>query len=96
MDVVTTNELGLAGVDDETQVRKAAELGRVLITNNISDFVPLHTRWLTEGRSPHSGIVVFGQQTLSIGETIRRIASLTRTRTSEEMSNRLEWLSSWG
>jgi hypothetical protein len=96
IDVVTTNEAGLAGVEDDTQLRHAAEQQRVLVTNNIRDFVPLHTRWLGEGRSPHAGIVVFGQQTLSIGETIRRLLNLSRTRTPEQMRNRLEWLSSWG
>jgi Domain of unknown function (DUF5615) len=57
LDVVTTTELGLAGVDDETQLRKAAEQGRAIITNNIHGFVPLHTRWLNEGRLAHVGIV---------------------------------------
>jgi hypothetical protein len=56
----------------------------------------LHTRWLAEGRPAHAGIVLFGQQTLSIGETVRRLANLSHTLSADEMKNRLEWLNSWG
>ena len=95
IDVMTTNEAGLSGVDDETQLREAAGHDRVIVTNNIRDFVPLHSRWLTEGRPAHAGIVVFAQQESSIGETVRRLAHLSRTLSAEQMKNRLEWLNSW-
>lgn len=96
IDVVTTNEAGLSGIDDETQLRQASEHGRVIISNNIRDFVALHARWLTEGNNPaHAGIVIFAQQEFSIGETVRRLTRLSRSLSPEEMKNRLEWLSSW-
>jgi hypothetical protein len=95
LDAKTTNELGLAGVDDEAQLAAATEAGRVLVTNNICDFVPLHERRIAEGR-PHGGIVVFSQQVLSVGEIVRRLAKLIHTLTAEEMRNRLEWLNNWG
>ena len=41
IDAVTTNDAGLQGVDDETQLREAAARGRAIVTNNIRDFVPL-------------------------------------------------------
>ena len=56
----TTNALGLAGVSDDRQLEAAHQAGRVLVTNNICDFVPLHGRWVAENRS-HSGIIVFPQ-----------------------------------
>jgi hypothetical protein len=95
VDTTTTNELELGGVTDERQLEAAYQAGRVLVTNNICDFVPLHSRWLAEGRT-HSGIVVFPQQELSIGEAVRRLARLVHTLRAEDMVNRLEWLSSWG
>jgi hypothetical protein len=58
---MTTNELGLGGGTDTTQLEAAHRAGRVLVTNNISDFVALHAQQIEEGR-PHSGIVVFPQQ----------------------------------
>ncbi|MDO8542934.1 MAG: DUF5615 family PIN-like protein [Opitutaceae bacterium] len=96
IEVVTTNAAGLRGVDDETQLREAALHGRTIVTNNIRDFVPLHTRWLAEDRPPHAGIVVFAQQEFSVGEIVRRLARMSQTVSSEEMKNRLEWLSAWG
>ncbi len=90
-----TNELGLAGVDDEAQLRAARDAGRVLVTNNICDFVPLHHQWIAEGR-PHAGVVVFPQQVFSVGEIVRRLAKFVHTLSAEEMQNRLEWLNSWG
>jgi hypothetical protein len=95
IDARTTNELGLGGVDDATQLAAARDSGRVLVTNNIRDFVPLHERWIAEGQS-HGGIVVFPQQVFSVGEIVRRLAKLVHTLSAEEMRNRLEWLNSWG
>jgi hypothetical protein len=95
IDAKTTNELGLGGVNDERQLEVALQAGRMLVTNNICDFVPLHGRWVAEGRT-HCGIVVFPQQELSIGETVRRLARLTQTLRAEDMRNRLEWLNNWG
>lgn len=95
IEAITTNAAGLSGADDETQLREAATHGRVLVTNNIRDFVPLHAHWLAEKRPPHAGLVVFGQQTYSVGEVVRRLARLSRALPAEQMQNRLEWLNSW-
>lgn len=94
IDAKTTNELGLSGIDDVQQLAAAHQAGRVLVTNNICVFVPLHAQWLAEGRA-HSGIVVFPQQELSVGEAVRRLARLIHTLSAEDMRNRLEWLNSW-
>jgi hypothetical protein len=94
MDAQAANEAGLSGLDDETQVSAALAAGRVLVTNNICDFVPLHNRWTSEGRE-HGGIIVFPQQQFSIGETVRRLARLISSLSAEQMRNRLEWLNAW-
>lgn len=96
LDTPTTNEAGWRGADDETQLREATALGRAIVTNNIRDFVPLHTHWLATAQPPHAGIVVFPQQEFSVGEVVRRLANLTRSLTAEEMKNRPEWLHGWG
>lgn len=96
MDVMTTNEAGWRGANDETQLRAAAAQGRAIVTNNICDFVPLHARWLDAGQPPHAGIVVFPQQEFSVGEVVRRLANLSQSLTADEMKNRLEWLHGWG
>ena len=95
VEVLTSSEAGLAGATDDAQLQHATDTGFVLVTNNISDFAALHTRWLAEGRH-HAGIVLFPQQALSIGEVVRRLAHLRRTLTAEQIRDRLEWLSAWG
>ena len=96
IDAVTTNDAGLQGVDDETQLREAAARGRAMVTNNIRDFVPLHARCVAEKRPPHAGLVVFPQQEFGLGEIVRRLSHLTQVLSAEEMKNRVEWLNSWG
>ena len=95
LDVVTTNEAGTTGLDDVQQLEKAFRDERVLVSNNIGDFAKLHSQWIAESRH-HAGIVLVGQQTLSLGEVVRRLARLSRSVSAEEMRDRLEWLSSWG
>jgi hypothetical protein len=65
VDVRTTNSAGLTGISDEAQLTAASSAGRVLVTNNARDFVPLHNRWAIERRE-HGGIIVFPQQEFSI------------------------------
>ena len=96
LDAVTTNEVGLQGLDDEAQLREAAARGLSIVTNNIRDFVPLHAQWLQEKRPPHAGIVVFPQQEFGVGEIVRRLAHLSQVVSAEEMKNRMEWLNAWG
>ena len=94
LDIITTNEAGTRGTTDIWQLSAAFAGGRVLVTNNIRDFVPLHRGWLNEGRA-HRGIIVFPQQEFSISETVRRLARLIGSLSAEQMHNRLEWLNSW-
>lgn len=95
VEVLTTNEAGICGVSDDAQLQHAANVGFVLVTNNISDFAALHNGWLSEGRH-HAGIVLCPQQAYSIGEIIRRLTHLRRVLTAEQMHDRLEWLNAWG
>ena len=56
-DVLTTHQAGRCASDDESQLRFAADQGRVLITRNYADFQQLHARCLLENRH-HCGIIV--------------------------------------
>jgi len=94
IEVGTTNEVRIVGVDDDAQLEHAAKQGTAIVTNNICDYAALHTRWLADGRR-HAGIVLFPQQGYSIGEVVRRLAHLRRTLSAEEMQGRLEWLNAW-
>jgi hypothetical protein len=70
-----------------------AEVG-LLITSNIDDFYRLHSDLLRQnGR--HPGIAAIQQQSLGIGERMRRLIKLWSTLRAEEMINRIEFLSHW-
>ena len=93
LDVLTAGDSGMLHIPDEAQLRHAHQQGRVLFTHNVTDFCRLHDRFLRETKT-HSGIIV-AEQGLSVGERLRRLLKLAKTRTAEELVNRLEFLSNW-
>lgn len=91
-DVLTTTEAGNNACTDRSQLEFAASRNRVLVTCNVRDFVRLHTQVVSSG-AVHHGIIV--ARHTPAGETIRRLAKLLSVRTSQDMINQLEFLSSW-
>ena len=85
-DCVSAREVGNAALDDETQMVFATNEGRVLLTHNIQDFVPIFERWWHAGLS-QPGIVV--SQQIPLGELQRRVVRLPNTATANEMENNL-------
>jgi hypothetical protein len=78
MDVVRAQDRGQCGADDETLLRSATADGRLLLTND-QDFLRIHAAWQSTGEA-HAGIVYWKQNSIPIGEAIRRIldyASMT-------------------
>lgn len=93
-DLVTPLEVGTLYRTDEEQLQWAALNQRTIYSFNRGDFYRLHTGWLREGKS-HYGIVL-SRQDLAVGEQMRRLLRLINELTSEEMRNRIEFLSAWG
>ena len=65
--VVTTRDLGREGATDDAQLLTAAQLGLVLLTHDIADYVLLHDawrRWSTAGGvvPRHAGILITPQR----------------------------------
>lgn len=85
-DCMSAREVGNAALDDETQIVFATNEGRVLLTHNIQDFVPIFERWWHANRN-HPGIVV--SQQIPLGELQRRVMRLLDTVTADEMENNL-------
>jgi predicted nuclease of predicted toxin-antitoxin system len=94
LDVCVPSEVGLLEADDAEQLQWCIRHRRVLITSNIDDFYDLHSELLREGQS-HPGIIAIQQQSLSIGERMRRLIKLWSALGAEEMVNRVEFLSHW-
>ena len=93
--VITPHEVGLLGAEDLEQPRWCAERGRVLISHNVSDFCRHHRDLLRSGET-HAALVLVQQQSLSIGERLRRLVKLSGARSTAQMKNRIEFLSHWG
>ena len=73
--ITVPHEVGLLGADDLTQLRWCAARAYVLISHNVSDFCRHHRDLMRAGET-HAGIILVQQQTLSIGERLRRLGRL--------------------
>ncbi len=93
-DVTSSRERGLLRSLDEAQLAWAFEQGRTLYTYNASDFCRLHSEFLRQERH-HAGIIIGDQQTVSIGEELRRLINISEAKTAADMKDSLEFLSNW-
>ena len=93
--VTTAFEENMIEKNDEEHLNFATSKGHVLFSCNISDFYHLHTTWLKQNKS-HAGIILSLQQQYSVGEQMRRLLKLINQIPSEQMENRVEFLSNWG
>jgi predicted nuclease of predicted toxin-antitoxin system len=86
IDVTTTAEAGMLSATDVKQLDFSASSGRVLVTHD-ADFLRLHAR----GTS-HAGIAYCRQQSISVGEILRRLILMHDLLAPNEMANRVEFL----
>jgi predicted nuclease of predicted toxin-antitoxin system len=89
MDIVSVRERGQFGTDDEVLLNMATAEGRLVLTSD-TDFLRIHSRWMSTGRS-HAGIV-FWAQNLTIGYVIRRVLSFTSQTAPANAANAVRFL----
>lgn len=94
VDVAGASASGMAGRQDEEQLRWATEPHRVLYSFNRGDFCKIHSEFMRTAQT-HSGIILAAQQRYPVGEQMRRLLRLISTLTAEDMTNRIEFLSAW-
>lgn len=66
------------GLEDSEQLEAAVRQGRVLVTYNLRDFIPLSRQWAEAGKN-HMGIVLVHFRTVApgdIGELVRHLSAL--------------------
>lgn len=56
-----SSDAALRGVPDGEVLETAAREGRVLVTDNIRDYVPLSNAWASQGRM-HAGLILISSQ----------------------------------
>jgi predicted nuclease of predicted toxin-antitoxin system len=76
----------MTGVEDTVLLAFAASSGCVLVTQD-DDFLRLHAQGV-----PHAGIAYCRQQSLSVGEMVRRLILIYSLLSPEEMAGRVEFL----
>jgi predicted nuclease of predicted toxin-antitoxin system len=86
IDVTTSTDAGLIGASDEAHLQFAGRAGRVVVTQD-GDFLRLHAQGVT-----HAGIAYCRQQSISVGEMLRRVVLIHDFLTPEEMAGRVEFL----
>lgn len=89
-DALTTVDAGRASrrLDDESQLAFAAASGRVILTINHCDFVPLDQRWRDAGRE-HAGILLV--PLVPPSDLCRRVEAHLAAHTAEEHYNLVLW-----
>ena len=95
MDLTTASEENMIRRNDNDHLALATQQSRVLFTFNRGDFYKLHCEYLAQGKH-HAGMIVANQQQYPVGEVMRRILHLAAAKTSDDMKNRIEFLSAWG
>jgi hypothetical protein len=92
-DMVLAREVGNQMLSDEHHLVWTTEHGRVVLTHDLRDFVPLAKAWAFAGRE-HGGVILSAQpgESISYGILLRRLLRLLETVTADEMVNRVEWL----
>lgn len=94
IDVTTVAKEGRESLSDLEQLEFATSEGRVICTGNVGDFLQLHTEFLRSGKT-HTGIIIIPRQGYSIGEQLRRLLRLIKSRSAESMQNQIEFLGNW-
>jgi hypothetical protein len=85
IDAISVQDTIYRGDTDIHHLERASQQNRVLVTTD-TDFLII----ASEGKE-HSGIV-FGRQSLSIGEWVTRLELICNVYTMDEMQNHVEYL----
>ena len=86
-------EDGMRDAADEETLKRATDLGMVVLTNNAEHFAQLAREWASKGRQ-HAGILISEQyRRRQIGEFLRLLLRFLDTVTAEEMRNGFRYLS---
>jgi hypothetical protein len=90
VDVQTAYEDGTAQVEDSLLLQRAAELNRVLFTQD-TDLLAVVTEWQKSGRE-FAGLFYGHQLQLTIGQAVRHLELAAEVLHPEDMKNRVEFL----
>lgn len=87
----------LIGLDDAAVLERATELQRVLVTDNVRHFLPLHRQYLAEHKL-HRGLLLahpraYPRSKKTIGVWVRGLERALKELGTSSSENMCEWLS---
>ena len=96
-DAISVHEIGALGLTDDEQLERATGEGRVLLTYNYHDFLPMSEDWFRAGRW-HAGIVISYRQYArhEIGTLCRTVVSMLEALTDEVLTDVVVVLDQFG
>jgi predicted nuclease of predicted toxin-antitoxin system len=90
VDVLTAQEDGRRNVPDDTLLDRAAELQRVLFSQD-QDLLQEAAARQRDGK-PFGGVIYVHQLRIPIGACVRDLELIAKAATREELANRIEYL----
>ena len=90
IDVLTAQEDGSEAFADDALLKRATELGRVLVSQD-EDLLREGARWLSE-RKNFSGIIYAHQLRITIGQVLEDLELIARATSQSEWWGRIEYL----
>jgi predicted nuclease of predicted toxin-antitoxin system len=93
---VAASAAELRGTPDEELLRWARQQGRVLVTENVRDFMPIHRRFLERGES-HAGIIFtpprrFPRHSGAFGLLVKALAEHALSTDTPDLEGDVAWL----
>jgi predicted nuclease of predicted toxin-antitoxin system len=90
-DVITAEDIGAQEADDRPLWELAIDLGRVVVTYNVSDFAPIYQQLWNEARS-HPGLILVHPRTIAQGDIGSQVRALERCLNGPDLVDRMEYL----
>ena len=90
IDVLTAQEDRSAELADDVLLKRATELGRVLVSQD-EDLLREGARWLSEHKD-FSGIIYAHQLRITIGQMVEDLELIARATSQNEWCGRIEYL----
>jgi hypothetical protein len=90
--IVTANEAGMGGSEDEDHFAYAVETGFILVSANVQDFRPLFDAWVAAGRE-HPGMVLISSRKAQRAGTIADgLCLIYENYGRDELRDRIRWV----
>jgi hypothetical protein len=90
--IVTANEAGMSGAEDEEHFVYAIERGFILVSANVQDFRPLFDAWVAAGREYPGMVLIPSRKAQRAGVVANGLCLIYESCDRDELKNRIRWV----